>query len=492
MRQAMIALWWGLACSTTAVAAPVVIWTTELPDAKLLARAEKEAGEGVTHLSAVELVYPLDPERASDMESLQAVQDAVAAGRARWDEFEIELPIAQDIQLTLQDVTLLRDARDVSELIDALLFQGAAVVRAFEPSDFVVNEAAQPFRTSWDDQALPTPWLTAYALSRAIGREIASTDHVDGTARRDFARFTEAFEALEPAQLTVPKVDEAWVDGVQVPSDVDTLSLVPGWHWMHLVRDGQVAARGRVWAEPGGRVAFPRAVAKAQLDQTEAQVEAGSKTDFPAPVVEALESLAEQHGGEVFVATAEGRKVHLVAWSEGAQLVDGQLVTVVISGETGGGIVSSSLFEEVDNDGTLVGAAHAGLAVELGVSHFAAGIGLDVAATPGRTILHANVAGNDNLQSSVLPQPWVGVGVHALRPVGNRATLTILGHVAWNGPAHIGYGGRLHLGVPVGKDATWFRISTGVSYAPRTVWRLEEDPVPMLTGFLRIGVAARL
>jgi hypothetical protein len=493
MRRAQVAAFATLIWSGVAAAAPVVVWTSaEVPDDPALAKADRETG-GSAHISALELQYPPAPIVDADRAFVLHLEDAVNANVARWTAFDVELPIAADLKLVLADVTVLGEARDTAQLIDTLLFQGAAAVRAFEADTFPTETRAEPYRWTWEGVAYPLPWIEARALAGRVGREIQPNDHIDGGARLDFQRFTAAAEKLPEGTLTVPSgVGEVWVDGVPVPADATELRLRPGTHFLHVVRAGVVAGRSKVWIDPGASVTFPVAVSDAELEAAGVAVSSGSRLKLPDAVVAALGRVEVFHGGPVFLGHADGRRVGLLAWSEGARLVDAQLVTVVLSGEVGGGVVMSSLFAEAAETSEVGAAAHGGLAIELGVSHFATAVGLDVAITPGKSIATANMAGDANVNTSVLPQPWFGLGVHALRPTGRKPTLSVLGHIAWQGPAHLGYGGRILIGVPIDDRHTWFRIGLGATYGPNSLWKLDADPVSMLTGFVRVGVGARL
>jgi hypothetical protein len=493
MRLARVTAFATLIWSGIAVAGPVVVWTSgEVPEDSVLAKADRETG-GTAHVSSLELRFPPQPVTSADGAFIDHLEDAVSANLERWTEFDVELPIARDMALVLADVSVVRDERDAAQVIDALLFQGASAVRAFEPADFATDARAEPFRWTWEGNTFPRPWVDARALAGRIGREIQPNDHVDGTARVDFLRFVDAVGKLPQATLKLPTgVGEVWVDGVPVEADAAEVKLRPGTHYLHVVRAGAVAGRARIWLDPGATVDFPEAVSAADLEQTAVAVVDGVKGKLPDEVVAALDRLQVHHDGLVFVGHVDGRRMDLLGWSQGARLVDAQIVTVVISGEVGGGIVMSDLFAEAADTSNLAAAAHGGLAVELGVSYFAAAVGFDVALTPGKSIQTANLTETGNYSTSVLPQPWVGLGVHALRPTGRKPTLSILGHVAWQSPAHMGYGGRLLIGIPIDDRHTWFRIGMGATYGPSTLWRLDEDPVSMLTGFVRVGVGARL
>ncbi len=205
-----------------------------------------------------------------------------------------------------------------------------------------------------------------------------------------------------------------------------------------------------------------------------------------------LEALARSRGGPLYLGALDEGKAGVVEWGVGARLLERSVFTAVLTADMGGGIQMSSLYEEADGDSRLAGAMSGGFGFDLGFSYFLLNLGMDVSVTPGSTVQFANNDGDDNVAVSVFPQPHAGIGVYFLRPIADTPTLSLQGDVSWVGPAHLAYGGRIAVGVPIDAKKNWFRVVVGGSYGPSTLWKLPEDPVSMTSAWLRVGVGSRL
>lgn len=480
----------ALLLSSTASAGPITVWFQDGPPAEREVLKADRQTEGTLHLWSYDLRYPPEPETPADGAFYDELQEAVANGKDRWNEFEIELPIARDLDMVLADLALVRSRRDRDEIGRALLFQGAAVARAFEPKAFATSEDARPFRRVVGDTAVPRAWLDAYGL---LDRDLERADFVDGTAWIDWQRFEDAIAAAAPATLTVPEgIGTVHVDGIAV--EAGEVSLRPGRHWIHIVQDGAVRGRSRIEVEAGAAVPFPQRVDDAALADAAARVLEGRKSGLDETLVDTLADLAAHHEGAVFLAAGEGSRATVVPFASEAALVDSKLVTFALTGDLGAGVLATPLFDQnTTTDLMLAPSASAGLGMELGISYFAVGAGVDVALTPGRTVTFGRPSANRNSAISSFAQPWGGLGVYFARPTGAKVTAGLLGTVQWNMPAHLGYGGRLAVGIPIDDSGrSWFRIAVGGSYGPDTLWDLGGDAQPMVTGFLRLGLMGRV
>lgn len=476
-----------------AEAAPVTVWLREeAPDERTIQRADLQTG-GTTHLWNVDLRYPPSPETAADGERIAQLPVAVENGIARWEEFEIELAIARDLQMVVDDVTLLRADRDRTDLADALLFQGAAVARAFDPREFGTDDRAAAFRYQAGDAVAPRAWVDAFALT---GKLADRSKLPDGTAWQDYQRFAPAIEKLAAATLTVDAVPggEVFVDGAKV--ETGPLSLRPGRHWIHVVRGGVVHGRTVLDARPSETYAFPRAVTDAEIAATVEKVAAGRATGLPEAVAAALDDLDRFHkGGPMFLGVDDGKRFTVVSYDGKAVLKDTRLVTAVLYAEVGGGVLATPLFDQNETPGALYVAAGAsgGLGFEVGVSYFAFGGGIDAAFTPTNTIQFAAGSSDTpdaNTAVSVFPQPHFEIGAYALRPTKPAPTFVILGGFTWLAPAHLAYGGRLSVGIPLKNEHTWVRLSAGGYYGPTALAGWPDD-TPAVSAFLRVGFGAK-
>jgi hypothetical protein len=494
MRSLVMAISLSALAAAPAAAAPVTVWfDPELPDPSVLERADNKTG-GTAHVSVRTLLYPTTPEVPQDASNLEDLREAIANGLDRWDEFEVELPVAEDLGMTLDAVSLIRDREDLQVVFDALVFQGAAVMRAFEPDEFPEAQKAERWRAPGAPASVPRAWVDATALARGLGRDgLARQDFVDNNAWQDFQRVAGVLSALRPGTLTWDAVaGQLVVDGRLADDQDGEIELAAGRHFVHLLRDGVVCARARVDVLPGEVTPLPAAATPAEIALARERVGLSESRGLPDSVNAVLKAMEAMDGGPVCLAVAEGGRVAMAAYSPKCVLRDKQIFSAVLFGEVGGGVHVTELFEETaDGKGPTAPAASVGGGVELGFSYFVLGLGVDGIITPGRTI-EARGASSENTASAVHASPWGGVGAYILRPTADTPTLAVLGEVNWNGPAHLGFGGRLAVGIPIDARRNWFRISAGATYGPSTLWNLPEDPVPLITGWLRLGLAARL
>lgn len=489
MRSALIAGVLAAVVSSPAHAGPVTVWLQDAaPDAKTVEKSDLQTG-GTLHLWQVDLRFPPMPQTASDVKRVEQLPVAVENGKGRWDEFEIELAIAKDLQMVIDDVTLLRNDRDRSDLVDALVFQGAAIARAFDPATFATDPKAAPFRSGSAESAAPRAWVDAYALS---GKLADRSKLPDGTAWQDYQRWAPAIEKLAKGKVTVDEgIGEVWIDGAKVAGG--TVDLRAGRHWIHVVRGGVVHGRSVLDVAPGQTYALPRAVSDASLDATREKVAGGKAVGLPEDVGSVLARIAAYNdGGAIFLGVDDGKRFTVVSYDGKAALKDTRLVTVQLYGEIGGGVLVSPIFEENENpdEAFVAGAAHAGIGFEVGISYFVFGGGVDAAFTPGNTIQFASDSGDANSAVSMFPQPHFEIGAYALRPTKPAPTLAILGGIAWLAPAHLGYGGRLTVGIPFKNETTWVRLTAGAYYGPTTLWAPDEGQ-SMIDAFFRVGFGAR-
>jgi hypothetical protein len=518
-----LALLAGVAVSGAASAEPLTVWLEEeVPGVRDRDKADRQTS-GTIHLSLDDVRYPPEPLGEADEQAIADLEAAVQAGEARWEDFEVELPIAAELGLALGEVSVVRDRRDRQAVIELLLFQGVAATRAFEASAFATDQRAAPYRLGSvggggsaqsgapgaspdapgltpEDAALPVPWVRAISL--AGGAAFSRSDFIDGAAWAAFQRVAGAINALAPAVLELDAgIGQVVIDGEPVAPEATTATLRPGRHWIHVVRDGVVSGRSVIDVAPGARVAMPRRVSDEEVAKVASKVSAGARSGLPDAFTAAMDLVVARYGGEAsFVASTDGRRVALVPYGGGARLVDATFATLVLTGELGFGIAAASLFEQGDGaSARLAPGMSAGLGLEIGLSYFVLAGGVDATVTVGNTLPYS--AGREvveNRSTSVIGQPWGGIGAYALRPTGRKPTLVILGTAQWNAPSHVSFGGRIAVGIPIDDRLTWVRLSMGAGYAPFTTYLAVDDPLAlpggdpsMVTGFFRIGFGGR-
>lgn len=476
----------------TALAAPVVVWLEpEVPEERSVRRVEAILEVAATHLAHPSLAHPPQPSSEADDASYGALRTAAIEARARWNEFDVEYDIATDMKAALDAIDVVRDRRDLEDVVDARLLQGAAVARAFSEEEFRAGERAEPFRSTVPGAKVNRPWMLALALDP--DRVFAKADLGDGSTFREFEALRDRLSSLPEGYLDLsglPRDVTVVIDGQPVEEGLGEVPLRPGRHYVHVLQGGVVSGRQQVDVEAGLTTDVPLLVDLPELSQASAKVEAGSTADLPEDVRRALDAVAAHHGDEVYVGAVEGGKVYVEAWGGDVEPPKLRVVTVLGTGEIGGGVVVSPLFDGSDGETVTGPGAIGSLGLEIGIYNAAIAGGLDLAFTPGHTVTHGNADETDNVTTSVLPQPWVGVGAYVLRPSEMRTTLLVLGTMSWLLPAHRGLGGRITLGIPIDEAGTWFRLTVGGSTAGKARWAGFED-VPMHVGFLRFGFGAR-
>lgn len=484
-------------------AEPVTVWLTDqAPQERFLLRADRQTG-GTLHLWSLDVRYPPTPETPADDSSFRAVLSAVAAGKERWEEFEVEPLIADEVRSAVSAVTLLNSERNRGDLVRALLFEGAAVARGFDPRVLEERAGLKALRFEHDGRVIPRAWLDAYALA---GRAADRSDMVDGTAWYHYEDIGKWLGRLPKASLEIPDgIGEVFLNGAPVESGIQ--EVPPGRHYVHTVRAGVVHGRQVVDLAPGEARAFPASVSEEDLGAARERVLAGKRVGMPESLQAAVLALSKHHDGEAFLAALDGNRMEIVGFAAGAAVKDSRLVTVMLDGGVGGaamiamgGDAGVPIFSElndsavVDNPGQTgaVPAAMASFGLEVGISHFLVAAGVDLMTSPGRTITWAD--GESNQHASVFANPWGGLGAYIVRPTKKTATLAILGTAGWMSPSHALYGGKLIIGVPIDDAGNDFRVSLGGSYGPDTVWQepLVQARQPLATAWLRIGFGARL
>jgi hypothetical protein len=255
----------------------------------------------------------------SDDAAYDALRAAVIDGRASWDEWDIELKLAQDLYEVLQNVTVVRNDRDLRDVIDAHLLAGAAISRAFPPSEFSTLPAAEPFRLAAPGGPINRGWYTAMALDSQ--RTFARADIADGAPFDDFALVQRRADEFQVGIIDldrVPDTAQVYVDGTFVGTGVARVELAPGEHYFHIVRGGRVSGRQVVRVESGRSVATPMAVDDGELAAARSAFLEGSMGAFPEDVSASLDAIQRTLRQGVFLAAVDddGRGVfnllHLV------------------------------------------------------------------------------------------------------------------------------------------------------------------------------------
>ncbi len=487
--RTLIVLLFSLLVSHPAWAGIVVWLHEELPEERMLRRSDARTGE-MQHVSGWDLKFPPMPPVDTDQEAYDALRAVVNDGKKRWNDFEVEYGIARAVESALEKIDVIRTERDRAELVEALLFQGAAVQVAFEPDEFRDGERAAPFRVERTGGAGNRPWAEAIALMP--DRELLPSDVADGATFPVLRQEVEQILQQPKGRLLLPRHaegDVVVVDGR--PVEGEAVSLLPGRHFVHVLREGErLAARRVVRVEPKREVQVLPYVSDEELAEARERVLAGTTTGFPDAVKSSLEKLAAQYEGGVFVAAYDQGRLTVLPWGHGATLLKQRKITAVTVGELGGALLSSPVFDGAGGRAVIAPGVHGSLGFELGILHAVLLGGVDLTLTPGKTITYANRDNTANIDTSSFLQPYGGLGLYLLRPTGQGATILVAGHYAWLYPSHHGIGGRFSLGLPLGSSHdTWVRFTIGATGASRSTWGTDD---PMIASFLRVGLGSRL
>ena len=498
MRRAVTMLG-ALFCSVVAQAGGVVVWMgTELPEERHLERADVRTG-GTAHLSYLDLAFPPQPYTEGDRKRLMTLRETMTEGQGKWSEFEVEFDIAMALEEALAPVTLLADERDLLDVFEGRLMQGAAVAQAFEPGDFDASARADPFRFDADGRYANSPWLDALALDD--DSELRRPDLIDGTAFIHYQKDEPLLINLATAVIDLkerPVGMDLFIDGKQIGPEQHAMLLRVGKHYVHVKRDGVISGRSVIDVKSGERLTIPTLVDLGDLATASDRVHKGTTNGLPPDVKRSLELLHDYYDGPVYVATVVDGRLQVLPYGWNARLLEDRLFTAMSFGELGASMIMSTAFDEGspdlvphDSQSQVLG-ANGGVGFELGIYNFAILFGADLSITPGSSITYGNEKAVRNDRTSFLPQFWGGLGGYVLRPIGAKPFLLFAAYGGWSGPSHVGVGGRGVVGIPVDDGKTWVRISAGGMSFPTSLWDEGDVKTPLTTLFFRVGVGTRL
>lgn len=440
----------------------LVVWTSpEVPAEAARARADRLAGGAVAHRAWPDVAWAPTPWAPADQARADALTAAVTSARTRWDVFDVEAGIARDLDAAAEDVVVLRDDADRARLVDALLLEGAAVLRLAPPSAFATAEAVAPFRRPLDGQAAPAPLLDVLALepdrvwTRDDVPDLATLQHLDALAP--------AVDRLPPATLSLSPLPAgaAWVvDGRRVAGT--TVAVPPGHHYVHVLLGDVLHGRIEVDLASGAAQAIEPFVSRAELDTAAAAVKAGTR-DVPPDVATAVQGLARASTppARTFLATLDEQgKPVVVAYANGAAVKRVKPVTVLLSGDVGGGVLISPAFAGRRRETVLAPAFGGTLGAEVGIYNAALFGRVDLALTPTEQVnFLANEDDTENTATNAHVRPYGGVGVYLPRPQAGIPLFFLGGSYGWMSPGSRGFGATVSIGIPLKGEAAWTRFT---------------------------------
>jgi hypothetical protein len=486
-------------------APPVLIWLEQdLPEDKAARKALRVLAPDAVAYSSRDLAFPPQPASKKDDKAYAELGRALERSRDRWDEFDVELSIADELETAVSAVDLIRSEEDREALLQASVLVGSAVHMAFTADDLATSEQAEPYRLEVPGGTVNRAMLDVLALDAS--RNFTRSEVGNGGAFDLLEELRAGAGDIAPGTLdtsALPRDARLMVNGRAVEAPGDELSLPAGHYWLHLERDGAAWGRTQVDIRPATGTDLPLLVDETERAEAERLILEGSVEGLPDDVVAAVTALGAWHAGsDIFLAALdEEGKVEVVPYSKGAELIKREVVTFLLGAEVGGGGVGTAAFRFAQDDGKvndtsmlLAPAAVGSFDLEFGIYNLALLGGAEVHITPTESLLYGTgepgATSASNRASPVYVKPSGGLGVYAIRPSDyRRATLMLGGTYGWFSPGHLGYGGRLTVGIPMGVG-NWFKLSLSGFYG---------DPMqgfppdrPVVAGNLRIGFQTKL
>ncbi len=486
-------------------APPVLIWVEQdVPEDKAARRALRVIAPNAVAYSGHELAFPPQPASKKDDKAYAELSRALERSRDRWDEFDVELSIADELGTAMSSIELIRSEEDREALLLSTVLVASAVHMAFTADDLASQERAQPYRLEVPGGTVNRAMLDVLALDAS--RNFTRSEVGNGSAFELLEQTRASSGDIAPGTLdlsAVPPGATLVVNGQAVTDLGSELSLPVGHYWLHLERDGGIWGRAQVDVRPATGVDLPVLVDATELAEAERLVVEGSVAGLPEDVIAGITALGAWHAGsDVFLAAVdEDGKVHVVPYSKGAELIKREVATFLLGAEVGGAGVGTAAFRYARDAGNvndtsmlLTPSAVGSFDLEVGIYNLALLGGAEVFITPKESLLYgtgeAGATSASNRASPVYVHPSGGLGVYAIRPSDyRRATLLLGGTYGWFSPGHLGYGGRLTVGIPMGVG-NWFKLSLGGFYGEPMDGYPPDRPV--IAGSLRIGFQTKL
>jgi len=444
------------------LAPAVIVWTEpELPSADVQQKLARLTA-GATHFDWGDVAFAPGDRTQDDRMKIDAVQSAGDAGRKRWEEFDVELGIAQAIRTTLDDVTLVKDDADRAALEQALVLESTAVMRAFPDSRFATSEDAGPFRVVVGDMVASKPLVDLVALNpdRAWTRDELG----DGQILVRMQQYRAAAKALAPGKIhfvAAPPGVSLLVDGRPLSGGAVDQDVLPGHHYCVVQVGSRVAGRADFDIASGETVDVQALVVAADLQAAKAAVLAGDTAALPDGMGKALRAIPPIGGKtpRVYLAALDDKgHGHIVPFSAGAELIRPKPVTVMLTGDVGGGFLVSSAFAQ--EAGAVRTTAQFGpqLSAQVGIYNFLINVGGTMLLTPVERLAYGGDPGAPALTPASV-RPWGGIGVYLPRPTQGVPLFSLGVNYGLLFPGSTGFGGNLTFGVPINDGRTWLRLS---------------------------------
>ncbi|MFZ5475695.1 MAG: hypothetical protein ACOZNI_02870 [Myxococcota bacterium] len=439
----------------------IVLWAQpEVPDEEIRKKAERLTGPA-KHLAWADVALDLSPWSSEDEARLGALKQAATSARGKWDLFDVELGLARELDAACDNVQAVRDEADRKLLVDALLLQASAALRVVPESRFAAAEELASLRQQVGGRPVAQALVDVLALEPE--RAWTRADVPDALTLTKLEALREDLRGQPRATLLVdplPAGAVLVVDGRPQATVPRELGLEPGHHYVHVLADGKIAARKELDLEPGGKASFAPFLTKDEVATARKAVVAGSR-EVGGDFIRAAEAAGRRTNppSRTFVAAVDDEGTHRVlAWANGAQLVKRRVVTAVLAGDLGGGVIVSPAFAGEREDVTTAAAFGGDLSFELGITYAVLYGGASLSLTPSYRMKWNNTGELPNAESPVYVRPYGGVGLYLPRPRKDQPLLMIGGNYGWMSPGAMGPGARIAFGVPMSGDGTWLRF----------------------------------
>jgi hypothetical protein len=443
------------------MAPAVVVWAQDaVPDEETRRKAERSTGPA-KHLAWGDVAVDVAPFSSEDEARLAALKQATASARGKWDQFDVELGIARELDAATDNLQVVRDEADRKLLIDALLLQGSATLRAVPESRFSAADELASLRSQVGAKTVAQALVDAAALDPE--RTWTRADVPDGQTlaklqalQEDLRAQPRSLLAIEPMPAGVTLV----VDGRPLANVPAELPLEPGHHYVHLLVNGKIAGRKELDLEPGGRAALAPALSKDELAAARKAVVAGTR-EVGADFARAAESAGRRTNppSRTFLAAVDDEGTHTVLpWSNGAQIVKRPVVTAVLAGAVGGNLLVSPAFADANGSPTMAGGFGGDLSFELGITYAVIYGGAQLTMTPQYRMKYDADGSLPNEETPVYVRGYGGLGLYLPRPSKTQPLLMLGGNFGYMTPGALGPGARVSFGVPLSGDGTWLRF----------------------------------
>jgi hypothetical protein len=273
----------------------------------------------------------------------------------------------------------------------------------------------------------------------------------------------------------------------------ERIDVSPGRHYVHVLNDGVISGRQVLMIKSGEVVPLPFYVDGTELEVAKSKVINGLTTGFPDKVKTAIEAISKSRKGAIFVGALDpdGQPV-VLPYARGAKLAQNRKGAFILFGGAGFALSKSKILDEeglTEEKWLPTGFAQMGFEVSYTYVCFTGGI--DASVPKGRSVRFGTPGGEtaeDDKETFVLPQPWIGVGAYILRPFDNRHTLMLAATTEYLFPAHTGFGGRMVWGLPFQSGNAWFRVTAAASVAnkPHKKWQALEAYKD--SGFMKLSL----